>query len=290
MEEEFRENLRHALGQSITISIGLLEAIVVFLVAALLARVLRRRVRSRLRSALAPENTKRIAENAATFGVYAGAATIVLTLWGATWATLLTAIGLSTLFVALGFQSVLQSVVAGIFILFERPFNVGDRVSFSVHQVGGTVEEIDLRTTVIRAEDGTRIVAPNSFVLTQAVLNFSPDRAVLTIITVYGAGGSGRTTAETRQVTAAALADVPGLNAHLEVTARSRLARLHVPSWLARHTRGGAWAAQVLQTVVDQTTQLRVTWSGVNDQLVRDEVLHRLHKLFPDGRTGVRRW
>src|SRR5215203_7784 len=105
--------LRDAMGQFLSIGFHLLEAIFVLFGAALIARALRRLVRRRLAATLAPENAKRIAENIVT----------------------------------LGLQGVLQSLVAGIFILFERPFNVGDHVSFSVHDVEGTVEEISLRTT-----------------------------------------------------------------------------------------------------------------------------------------------
>src|SRR5215218_5118976 len=161
--------LRDAMGQFLSIGFHLLEAIFVLFGAALVARALRRLVRRRLAATLAPENAKRIAENIVTLGVYGVAATLLLTFWGVTWTTLLTAVGLSTLVVALGLQGVLQSLVAGIFILFERPFNVGDHVSFSIHGLEGTVEEIALRTTVIRTDDGTRVVAPNSFIFTQAV-------------------------------------------------------------------------------------------------------------------------
>jgi hypothetical protein len=283
-------DLRDALGQFLSIGFHLLEAIVVLFGAALVARALRRLVRRRLAATLAPENAKRIAENVVTLGVYGVAATLLLTFWGVTWTTLLTAVGLSTLVVALGLQGVLQSLVAGIFILFERPFNVGDHVGFSVHDVEGTVEEISLRTTVIRAAEGRRVVVPNSFVLTQAVANYSPDRAVLTIVTVHGVGGAGRTVADTRALVETELGAVPGFTTHPEVTVRSQLAKLRVPRPVARIPRLGARVKRLTQAAIDQTTQVRVSWSGLSEQAVREEVLRRLRDLFPDSRVGVRRW
>src|SRR5918995_210306 len=282
--------LRDALGQFLSIGFRLLKAIFVLFGAALIARALRRLVRHRLAATLAPENAKRIAENVVTLGVYGVAATLLLTFWGLTWTTLLTGVGFSTLVVALGLQGVLQSLVAGIFILFERPFNVGDHVSFSVHDVEGTVEEISLRTTVIRAVEGRRVVVPNSFVLTQAVVNYSPDRAVLTIVTVHGVGGAGRTVADTRALVESELGDVPGFTTHPEVTVHSQLAKLRVPRPVARIPRLGARAKRLTQAAIDQTTQVRVSWSGLSDQAVREEVLRRLRDLFPDSRVGVRRW
>jgi small conductance mechanosensitive channel len=290
MEGELRDNFRHATEQFIQIGFGLLQAIIVFFIASIVARALRRLVRSRLEPTLAPANTKHIVEDLVTFGVFGGAATLLLALWGVTWTTLLTAIGLSTLVVALGLQSVLQSLIAGVFILFERPFSVGDHVSFSIHEIGGTVEEITLRTTVIRAEDGTRIVAPNTFVLTHAVINFSPDRAMLTIIRVHGAGSGGRTMDETRRLVEAAITDVPGLTTRPDIAIHSRWGWLRVPRLLARIPRVGPWATRVTSSINDQTTTARVSWTGLNVQHVREEVVRRLEAAFPDARIRVRRW
>lgn len=279
-----------ALEQFIRIGLGLLEAVAVLCGAALLSRTVRRRVERRLAATLAPENAKQLTENAVTFGIFGAAATLLLALWGVTWTTLLTAVGLSTLVVALGLQGVLQSLVAGVFVLFERPFNVGDRIAFSVHGLEGTVEEIALRTTIIRTTDGTRVVAPNSFIFTQAILNYSPDRATLNIVTVHGAGTTGRTVQETQEMVEQALADVPGLTTHPDVTARPRLKRVRVPRPVARFPRLGVPADHLAQTAYDQATQVRVTWSGINDQAVREEVLKRLRECFPESRISIRRW
>ncbi len=285
-----KEDLYAALEQFLAIGIGLLQAVAVLLGAAVVARALRRRMGRRLAPTLAPENAKQLAENAVTLGVFGAAVTLLLTLWGATWSALLTAIGLSTLVVALGLQSLLQSLVAGVFILFERPFNVGDRVKYSGHDVEGTVEEIALRSTVIRTEDGIRVVAPNSFIFTQAVLNYSPDRTALTIVTVHGAGHAGRSDSATRTLVEEALAGVPGLTAPPEVTVRSRVKNLRVPRQVARFPRLGYQAGRLVRGTINQGTQVRVTWTGLNDQAVREDVLKRLRLLFPDSRISLRRW
>lgn len=290
MDGSLREDLHHAVEQFVSIGLGLVEAIVVLVCAAVVARALRHRVGRRLEATLAPENAKQIVENAVTLGVFGTAVTLLLTFWGVSWTALLTAVGLSTLFVALGLQGVLQSLVAGVFILFERPFNVGDHIKFSNHDIDGTVEEIALRTTIIRSPEGTRVVAPNSFVFTQAVLNYSPDRAVLTIVTVHGAGRTGRTFDDTRAEVDEALADVPGFTARPVVSVRSRLTRLQVPRPVARFPRLGNQAERLVQATVNEGTQVRVTWSGLNDQAVREEVLKRLRQLFPDSRISLRRW
>lgn len=69
--------------------------------------------------------------------------------------------GASIVGVAVGFgaQSLVKDFFSGFFILVEDQYAVGDTVTIS--DVTGTVEEIDLRVTRIRASDGTVWFVPN---------------------------------------------------------------------------------------------------------------------------------
>ncbi|WP_224268126.1 mechanosensitive ion channel family protein [Haloprofundus salinisoli] len=62
---------------------------------------------------------------------------------------------------AVGFaaQDLLGNFVAGIFILKDKPFEVGDWIE--VGDITGRVEDIDLRVTRIRTFDNERITVPN---------------------------------------------------------------------------------------------------------------------------------
>jgi hypothetical protein len=290
MDRVLTDELREALEQFISIAIGMAQVVLILLIATVLARLVRGRLRHRLARTLAPENAKRMVENLVAVGIFGVALTLILTLMGVTWTTLLTAVGLSTLVVALGLQGVLQSLVAGGFILFERPYNVGDYIKFSVHDIEGTVEEIAFRTTVIRTEDGTRVVTPNSFIFTQAVANYSPERAILTIVTAHGTGGFAGPVADMRSIVKAALADVPGLTPMPDVMVTSRFVDKRLPKRFAQEPRVGSRAGNLMRGLTDHTTQVRVSWRGRSDQTVREEVVRRLRDLFPQARIGVRRW
>jgi hypothetical protein len=285
-----RETLRTALELVFALGIAVAQAAFVFFLVAVLARALRRAIRRWLQPALAPGNVKRLVENLVTFALYGVGATILLTYWGVTWSTLLTAIGLSTILVALGLQSMLQSLIGGLFILFERPFSVGDHISYSVHRVSGTVEEIALRTTVVRDEEGARVVVPNSLALTNAIINNSPERAVLTIVRVSGAGGDGRTAEETCALAESALAGITWPKTSPEITVSSRLHWFRLPRLLVRIPRLGPWLDSRVRTLIDDSTQVRVTWTGVNDPEKRKRVQDRLGERFPHSRITVRRW
>jgi moderate conductance mechanosensitive channel len=71
--------------------------------------------------------------------------------------------------VALGFgaQSLVRDFLSGFFILLEDQFGVGDIIEVSVggQEVTGKVEKVSLRTTDVRAFDGTRHTIPNGNIL-----------------------------------------------------------------------------------------------------------------------------
>jgi moderate conductance mechanosensitive channel len=71
--------------------------------------------------------------------------------------------------VALGFgaQSLVKDFLSGFFILLENQFGVGDVISVNVggQIVTGKVEDLSLRTTQVRAFDGTLNIIPNGNVL-----------------------------------------------------------------------------------------------------------------------------
>ncbi|MFK7999728.1 MAG: mechanosensitive ion channel family protein [Polyangiales bacterium] len=74
-----------------------------------------------------------------------------------------------TLAVAVGFafKDLLASVIAGVIILVDRPFQVGDRVSFGGFY--GEVIEIGLRTVRIVTLDDNLVTIPNNKFLTDPV-------------------------------------------------------------------------------------------------------------------------
>ena len=75
------------------------------------------------------------------------------------------------LIVGFASQRTLGNFVAGILIAFSQPLRLGDRVS--IDSTIGTVEEIGLTYTFIRALDGARLVIPNEKLASDTILNFS---------------------------------------------------------------------------------------------------------------------
>lgn len=100
-----------------------------------------------------------------------GVATI-LELWGISVASLIAGLGLFGVAVALGAQDMFKNLIAGILIIAERRFNVGDWVKVD-GVVEGTVENIGFRSTFIRQFDKAPVYVPNTKLADNAVTNFS---------------------------------------------------------------------------------------------------------------------
>jgi moderate conductance mechanosensitive channel len=67
--------------------------------------------------------------------------------------------GVLGLAVGFGAQTLVKDVISGFFLIFDEVLDVGDHVD--VDKVSGTVEELGLRLTKIRADDGKLWYVPN---------------------------------------------------------------------------------------------------------------------------------
>lgn len=117
--------------------------------------------------------------------------------------------GLGILGFTIGFalQDIMQNFVAGIILLIQQPFNVGEAVDIAGNT--GTILHINIRTTEMRALDGRIIIIPNAQILSNAITNFSqaPKRRVeLPIGISYDADHD-----LARKAILDAIADIPGL-------------------------------------------------------------------------------
>ena len=103
----------------------------------------------------------------------------VLEVWGIRVGPVLAGLGLVGAAVALGAQELFKNLIAGLFVVGEQRFGVGDWVL--VDGIGeGTIESIGLRSTVIRRFDQAPLYVPNSKLADGVVTNFSkmPNRRI----------------------------------------------------------------------------------------------------------------
>jgi small-conductance mechanosensitive channel len=151
-------------------SINLLWAGLIVVAFVWLTGRLRRRIRIVLEARTKGRNNlPALLDNMLQIGVYIVAALFAFTALGADSSAFVQAVGLITAAVSLSLQDVLKNFVAGLYLLAEEPFSTGDRLEVS-GQVG-TVEQVNVRTTVIRNDKAQQVLVPNYQVFSTIVIN-----------------------------------------------------------------------------------------------------------------------
>ncbi len=117
--------------------------------------------------------------------------------------------GLGILGFTVGFalQDVMKNFAAGVLLLLQQPFRVGD--SISVQGFDGAVLAIDLRSTELVTVDGRTVILPNADVLNHAIVNYTRSvrrRIDLPVSVAYGSDLN-----LVRETILAAVAGVPGV-------------------------------------------------------------------------------
>lgn len=80
-------------------------------------------------------------------------------------------VGLLSVGIGFGLQNVTSNFIAGLILLFEKPIQIGDRVT--VGDTEGDVLAINMRSTTIRSLNNISIIVPNSEFISQRVINWS---------------------------------------------------------------------------------------------------------------------
>ncbi len=93
----------------------------------------------------------------------------VLSIWQISIAVPVAVISIITVAMAFAIQDIIKDLVAGFYILMERPFHIGDEISTASYT--GHVQDIEIRATKLRLVSGEQITIPNSMVFGGIVIN-----------------------------------------------------------------------------------------------------------------------
>lgn len=114
---------------------------------------------------------------------------------------LVAGLGIAGAGIALALQGVLGNVVAGLTILFTRPFRVGDYVSIVKEE--GEVLDIKLFSTTLGHTDRSQVVIPNRKIVGEILHNYGRIRQVsIEVVVAYHADLDGTLAATERAVLA----------------------------------------------------------------------------------------
>jgi small conductance mechanosensitive channel len=147
-------------------------ALVVAAVALLIARAVRSATMRMLARNRAQANVTILLGNLAQLGVIVFAALGILAIYTRdAFGWILTSFSVVGLVIGLSLQDILKNFFAGVWVLVERPFRIGDAIEVTGY--AGTVDEISFRTTQLRTDDGREVIVPNGTFMTSAVVNLT---------------------------------------------------------------------------------------------------------------------
>jgi small-conductance mechanosensitive channel len=146
-----------------------LEGLLLLLLFVLLARLVRRLVSNLMRNARVDPQVGLLITRLVFLGVVFVGVLVFFSQWLGSTTIVFGSFGLFALAFSLAFQDVLKNFIAGVFLLLERPFRIGDEIT--VDNRTGVVENVEIRTTTMRTLEGEEVLVPNSIVFTQTILN-----------------------------------------------------------------------------------------------------------------------
>ncbi|MEX0996874.1 MAG: mechanosensitive ion channel domain-containing protein [Flavobacteriaceae bacterium] len=87
--------------------------------------------------------------------------------------TIIGAAGLTTFIIGFALKDIGENFLAGIVMIFDRPFEMGDLIQMENHL--GRVIKISIRETTIKTTDGKDVYIPNSDIIKKHLINFTID-------------------------------------------------------------------------------------------------------------------
>ncbi len=121
-----------------------------------------------------------------TIALFALAVILILDNLGVNVTGLIAGLGIGGIAIGLAAQGIFSDLFAALSIIFDRPFRKGDTITFGT--TTGTVENIGLKSTRVRALTGEEVIVSNAKLLEQQVQNWAlidRRRALMTFGLVY---------------------------------------------------------------------------------------------------------
>lgn len=167
--ETILDSLKELLASSIKILPGILVGLVIIILTNYLAKFVRNIATKIGQRTIASKSLQLLFSKTAfvTAWVIGVLIAAVLAFPGLRLGDIIATLGLGSVAVGFAFQDIFRNFLAGILLLLQEPFRIGDRIIVGEYE--GTVERVDIRTTKIRTYEGERVLLPNAKVFTSAV-------------------------------------------------------------------------------------------------------------------------
>lgn len=150
---------------------NLVIALVVLGVFALLARLGFRIARGVAKRARLRSNLRNLAAQLVYIGIWITGVFVVATIIfpSVTPGRMIAGLGITSIALGFAFKDIVENFVAGVLILWRFPVQIGDYIE--VTDIEGTIEEINIRMTILRQVDGDLVAVPNAMLFKNPMTN-----------------------------------------------------------------------------------------------------------------------
>lgn len=152
-----------------TLAMPTVASLVVVFVTLFAGQRIRQFVQDSLRRSRAEPSVILLVARLSYFAVLTLGVVWVLAIYGLPPTALIATLGFASLAVSLSLQDVLKNLVAGLYLLVEKPFRIGDRLVIRTYD--GVVEDVDVRITTLRMASGERVLVPNAILFAEVLVN-----------------------------------------------------------------------------------------------------------------------
>ena len=188
----------------------------------------------------------------------------ILSIWNVSLTFPVAAVGVITVAIGVSLQDILKDLVAGVYILAERPFHIGDQIStFTTTSYVGEVQDIQLRATKLRLVSGEEVTIPNSLVFGSIVVNnsyYGERRATLT-------------------------ATLPQEEYSKDETSQQILSAIQELKNVAEKPEATLFISNYTPTTITLTIRF---WVNLHESATVSDVMYTLHKTLPNAELVVK--
>jgi small-conductance mechanosensitive channel len=243
---------------------NLLRTILIFVLGIGVARTVQKVTVRNLGESRIDVNIRTLIGRIFYFIILAIASLWILTIWSVSLTFPVAAIGIVTVAIGVSLQDILKDLVAGFYILVERPFHIGDQIStFTTMSYVGTVQDVQLRAIKLRLVSGEEVTIPNSLIFGSIVVNNS----------YYG---------ERRATITATL---PAEEYVKDETAQQIMSAIKELKNVPEKPEPSLFLSNYTATTVTLTIRF---WINLGELSTVSDVMYTLHKLLPNAELVVK--
>jgi small-conductance mechanosensitive channel len=148
---------------------NLFTFILIIIIAFVIGRVIRVNIKRAFKDKV-QKTTLASLEKVVYYGIIIIGFLVALPQIGVSLSGLLVAGGILGIVIGFASQTVVSNLISGLFLLIERPIEIGEGVN--IDDISGVVKDIKILSTTIRSYDGIYVRIPNDKVFSSAIQNY----------------------------------------------------------------------------------------------------------------------